>query len=349
MLVSLLIVATVAAFAWRGLLRGFVVELVGVAGVLVAVVSAVQVSGAVARLLPPAVPLVRDTAEAMLALALLAVGFAGTWFAARWASRQRRRLEPPPVQRVEGVGGSVFAGAWSLLLVTASLIVATGMTGISPAAAGPVCDAPLARYLLGADNPLYTAGQQLASLGRPAMRWVGWAPRQTQAMDAGDVCRRVDERRRLRSVTDQGLTFAPASVDELIVAGDVEEAVLELANEARREAGVAPLRRDRSLRAVGEAHARDMYTRGFFRHTTPECGDARAGCEDPFDRMRRAGIEYRVAGENLALAATATKAHDGLMASPTHRANLLAHEYRRVGIAVLRGPLGLMVVQEFAG
>ena len=37
----------------------------------------------------------------------------------------------------------------------------------------------------------------------------------------------------------------------------------------------------------------------------------------------------------------------GLMTSPGHRSNLEAYFYDSVGIAVVRGPLGLMVVHVF--
>jgi len=56
-----------------------------------------------------------------------------------------------------------------------------------------------------------------------------------------------------------------------------------------------------------------------------------------------------VAGENLALAATVGEAHQGLMGSPGHRENILRAEFRRVGVAVVVGPLGLMTVQVFTG
>jgi uncharacterized protein YkwD len=67
------------------------------------------------------------------------------------------------------------------------------------------------------------------------------------------------------------------------------------------------------------------------------------------DRLEAAGITYVVAGENLALAATATDVHTGLMGSPGHRENILRPEFRRVGVAVVAGPLGLMTVQVFTG
>ncbi|MEO5953203.1 MAG: CAP domain-containing protein, partial [Chloroflexia bacterium] len=65
-------------------------------------------------------------------------------------------------------------------------------------------------------------------------------------------------------------------------------------------------------------------------------------------RMDTAGITYRTAGENLALAPSLDIAHEGLMNSPGHRANILNADFGRVGIGVLDGGVyGKMFVQEF--
>jgi uncharacterized protein YkwD len=62
-----------------------------------------------------------------------------------------------------------------------------------------------------------------------------------------------------------------------------------------------------------------------------------------------AGITYRFAGENLALAASPDEVHSGLMDSEGPRANILSEDFRRVGIGIVVGPLGLMTVQVFTG
>jgi uncharacterized protein YkwD len=64
--------------------------------------------------------------------------------------------------------------------------------------------------------------------------------------------------------------------------------------------------------------------------------------------MRRGGLKSRAAGENLALARTLPMAHQGLMDSPGHRANILRPAFGRVGIGILDGGrYGLMVTQNF--
>ena len=120
-----------------------------------------------------------------------------------------------------------------------------------------------------------------------------------------------------------------------------EQAMLDLINRERTSNGLQPLVMDPELVLVARAHADDMFKRGYFAHDTPEG-------VDPFQRMDAANIQYRLAGENLALAPTLDIAHNGLMNSPGHRANILKDGFGKVGIGVLDGGLyGKMFVQEF--
>lgn len=131
------------------------------------------------------------------------------------------------------------------------------------------------------------------------------------------------------------------TVDNPEVSTNDEEGMLEMVNRERTSRGLQPLTMDPELQEVARAHARDMFARGYFAHETPE------GI-DPFQRMDAAGITYRTAGENLALAPTLEIAHEGLMNSPGHRANILNGDFGRVGIGVLDGGVyGKMFVQEF--
>ncbi|MBI4497895.1 MAG: CvpA family protein [Chloroflexi bacterium] len=121
-----------------------------------------------------------------------------------------------------------------------------------------------------------------------------------------------------------------------------EQRLLELVNTERTRAGLTPLVMDKGLQQVARAHSADMFQRRYFAHENPD------GLS-PFDRMRRAGISFRVAGENLAYAPNVEVAHAGLMDSPGHRANVLRPEFRRVGIGVMATTLyGRMYTQAFA-
>lgn len=122
---------------------------------------------------------------------------------------------------------------------------------------------------------------------------------------------------------------------------DLEARMLDLLNEERAARGLAALRPDPELVEVARAHSRDMFARGYFSHVTPDG-------QDPFDRIRQAKVRYLIAGENLALAPTLPLAHQGLMNSPGHRANILRPAFGRVGIGVVDGGRrGKMVTQNF--
>lgn len=122
---------------------------------------------------------------------------------------------------------------------------------------------------------------------------------------------------------------------------DLEARMLDLVNAERARQGLGPVRADPELAQVARDHSRDMFARGYFSHYTPEG-------QDLADRLRGARQGYLVAGENLAYAPTLSGAHQGLMNSPGHRANILRPQFGRLGIGVLDGGAhGLMVTQNF--
>ena len=121
----------------------------------------------------------------------------------------------------------------------------------------------------------------------------------------------------------------------------LEVQMLELVNKERAKEGLPALKADPELSRVARAHSRDMFARGYFAHQNLDG-------KSPFDRMRAAGVKFRNAGENLALAQTLEIAHVNLMNSPGHRANIMNPAFGRLGIGVLDGGFyGLMISQEF--
>ncbi|MBX4200431.1 CvpA family protein [Candidatus Parcubacteria bacterium] len=134
----------------------------------------------------------------------------------------------------------------------------------------------------------------------------------------------------------------PFTATRLSVDEESETRMLELINEERAKVGARPLVMDKSIVAVARAHSSDMWQRSYFAHTDPD-GNS------PFDRMRKAGITFGAAGENLALARTVERAHEGLMNSPGHKKNILDPAFRRVGIGVVDGGIyGKMFTQDFS-
>lgn len=132
-------------------------------------------------------------------------------------------------------------------------------------------------------------------------------------------------------------------VKDLQIDAMAEADMLTKLNEERVKNGLKPLVFSEKLREVARSHADDMWRRQYFSHTNPDG-------KSPFDRLKDAKIVYLTAGENLALAPTTDLAHDGLMASPGHRANILYPHFGKVGIgAVNAGRFkGIMYVQMYS-
>jgi uncharacterized protein YkwD len=122
---------------------------------------------------------------------------------------------------------------------------------------------------------------------------------------------------------------------------DAEARMLALLNAARVRARLGPLAADEELRAVALAHGEDMARGHFFGHVSPTTGS-------PDDRIRRAGIAVSMGGENIAQAPTAELAHESLMDSPGHRANMLSAKFTHVGIAVVPDGDQLLATLVFA-
>ena len=121
-----------------------------------------------------------------------------------------------------------------------------------------------------------------------------------------------------------------------------EKDMLELVNKERTQNGLSILTIDTRMVALARSKSRDMFARNYFAHTDPD-GKSVA------NHMEASQIEYRIVGENLAYAQETETAHNGLMNSPGHRANILDSEFRRVGIGVIDGGIyGKMYTQIFA-
>ncbi len=132
------------------------------------------------------------------------------------------------------------------------------------------------------------------------------------------------------------------SADKLQYDPRSETVMLQLVNKERTSRGMPALTLNTKLRDLARSYGKIMFENGFFSHTSAVDGST------PADRANKAGIRYYVIGENLAYAPDVYLAHQGLMNSPGHRANILNTEYHKIGIGVIdAGVYGRMFVQEF--
>jgi hypothetical protein len=114
---------------------------------------------------------------------------------------------------------------------------------------------------------------------------------------------------------------------------EISTETLGLINADRASANAPALKEDVFLSASAMEKAKDMIDLGYFSHQSPN------GFW-PWDWIDRAKYPYLYVGENLAMNfTTAESANNALMASPSHKKNILNERYRNVGIAVLTGEL----------
>lgn len=107
-----------------------------------------------------------------------------------------------------------------------------------------------------------------------------------------------------------------------------ERQIFDLANSARVQRGLPPLEWNEEAASVARSHSKDMLSNNFFSHTSPNTGSMG-------DRLKKAGINYRTAGENIAYGQSdSINAHEGWMNSPGHRQNILSKDFKTLGVGV---------------
>lgn len=106
----------------------------------------------------------------------------------------------------------------------------------------------------------------------------------------------------------------------------IEKEVANLVNAERQKAGLKPLTLDSSISNVARTKSQDMADKKYFDHNSPTYGS-------PFDMMKKFGINYNAAGENIAMGQTTAKAvMNAWMNSPGHRANILSSKFGKIGV-----------------
>ncbi|HUO17786.1 MAG TPA: CAP domain-containing protein [Verrucomicrobiae bacterium] len=120
-----------------------------------------------------------------------------------------------------------------------------------------------------------------------------------------------------------------------------EQRLLELANQARQQAGAPPLELDPGLSHAALIHAQSMLEAQQLSHQF-------SGELSLPQRLAIAtSLQLDQEAENVALDYDADHGHQHLMLSPPHRANLLNPAYNVVGLGVVRSGDRLYIVQDF--
>jgi len=123
-----------------------------------------------------------------------------------------------------------------------------------------------------------------------------------------------------------------------------QKKVVELVNIERNKNGLKPLTINSGLSKTATLKSQDMAKLNYFDHTSPTYGS-------PFDMMKKYGISYRTAGENIAMGQTTPEqVMQGWMNSPGHRANILNSSFTQIGVGIAKNSSGrLYWTQQFIG
>jgi uncharacterized protein YkwD len=122
---------------------------------------------------------------------------------------------------------------------------------------------------------------------------------------------------------------------------DAEQRIFQVTNQARKDAGIAPLTWNEQAAQAARVHAKMMAEKEALSHQF-------AGEAELRDRLGAVGLRFDAAAENVADAKSADEVHDALMHSPPHRTNLLNPKYNGLGIGVAEKNGQLYVVEDFA-
>jgi uncharacterized membrane protein required for colicin V production len=322
-MIDALLVALLLFLAVRGWFRGLVREAMDLVGLVLGIVAAFRLGGMVGKLVEAMSNVSPDVARLVGGLiVLVAVGVAAALIARVVEPRVRR----PGLYLIDRAGGATLALAWGgfAAIVLLSLLVILPV----PAAVSRQLDSSaITGFLTDPSGTPQAAFRRLSG---------------DRVVEALLNLNRLVGERRVVVEGEESVALDPTDPGDLEFDSSAATEVFDLVNRARLDAGQDPLAWSPALAVVAEGHAAEMYTEGYFSHLSPVTGTVG-------DRLQMAGVTYVVAGENLALAATVADVHDGLMGSSGHRENILRPEFRRVGVAVVAGPLGLMTVQAFTG
>ena len=107
---------------------------------------------------------------------------------------------------------------------------------------------------------------------------------------------------------------------------EFEQRVVELTNAERTKQGLSALQIDTELSKVARIKSEDMQKNNYFDHNSPTYGS-------PFEMMKKFGISYKSAGENIAQGQrTPEEVVQAWMNSTGHRANILNSGFTHIGV-----------------
>ena len=306
-----------AGLAVRGWLRGFVRELMDLVGLVVGAAIAFRLSGPVGGFLSDRFGTGPEVARIGAGIVLFLLFGVAASIAAHYLSKM---MDLPGLTLINRVLGTGVGVAWGVLLV----VVVTSIVAVLPvpeAVDDAIEESVVVETVAGPESiPRRFLDPLVAD----------------EAMSALAAIERIVGGRRIVPAAGERVETRPVARGELTVEADATGFVADRVNADRLEAGVDPLSWSDGLRAVARRRALHMYRNGFV---------SRRGEQAVMEATERQGLRLQRAGEMVALASSERAAHVAIVEAPDEV--LTDPGFNRFGVAVVSGPLGVLVVEVF--
>lgn len=306
-----------AGLAVRGWLRGFIRELMDLVALILGAAVAFRLSGPVGGFMSDRFGVSAEAGRIGAGITLFLLFSVGAGIAAHFLSKLTRL---PGLTIVNRILGAAVAAAWGavLVLVVVSIIdvlpmpesvdAAVGESSVAQAIAGPEA---MPRRLL---EPV-VGDEALAALA---------------------AIERITGGRRLVPAEGERIDTEPADPNEITVDTGALSFVADRINLDRAAAGVDPLTWSETLATIARERAVTMGRRGFVQ---------RRPADVVLERTMEAGLRLVAAAEMAALGSSERAAQAGIAAADDTA--LVDPRFDRVGAAVVRTPLGVLVVEVY--
>lgn len=175
-----------------------------------------------------------------------------------------------------------------------------------------------------------------------------WPKIHSAIKHTGQLAQTIQNNQTIQNISRQVFTGGPLrSVENNPDAFLTKAGVIADTNLMRKQnGGLTALSENFKLDEAARMKLKDIFTKQYFEHVSPQG-------QGPSDLAQKAGYQYVIIGENLALGnfKNDTALVDAWMNSPGHRANILQPKYLEIGVAVgqgvFEGQKVWVAVQEF--
>lgn len=312
--------ALFVALAVRGWLRGLVREVIGLGVVIVGLFLAFRLSTPLGQVVESMVGTSTDVSRLIAGIFLVVVISVGAGIVAHVLHAGLRMV--PGLTTLNRAAGVLFSTLAGVVVLT----VATSVLAVLPIAE-PVDDAVSASVIAG----FLTDPDGL--------------PQKTIGVVAGDrvmatviALEELVGERRVVAPERRRLPLPGADPDDLKVATKAANRAFNLLNRERAGADAAPLVRSERLDALALAYAMEVAETGRLSEVS---GDGSTVNE----RLAAAGVRVAAAEQVVVLAPSVRSGHEALTLKEAAREEMVDRNLRRVGVAAVKVPLGMLLVE----